>query len=980
MSQNTNRPSNILELKIYLDGLIDDLKEKMEANEKLEEEIKSLETSNNRFMNLWRNASAERDELKEQNAQYETAMEQVQAAEQKYLDEYNHLSSQHSALQQQHSALQEEVERFNKEYEDASKANVELYNEHEKLKLYEEGQIIVRDNLKTQVEECNRKYQALDALYKKLKAEGARPIIQECDDERKFLEDQCKEIINLWTKFKVKIETVSGIIEDKNNPRVKLLGNTLINSMKQTLKRFTDLANYILTLEPALKIKVGRDKLDCNTIYDHFTDLSTRLNERSLNDQQSDLINVFEDVQGQVRTYIRIRPLFAKEDGTIPEACVEAESKENSNKSIVKIVNCNNKDYFHEYAPLSVFGPDTYINNDVPTIFNHIKPIMDQTMNGYSILVFGYGVSGSGKTYVLLYDSNKDPSKSLFYLTIQDFIKKNSSINKVKVHHIFELYSKDKSEKSDLSFRCKGHIINLYNEFKFPENSVSKKFYSKIIERSIDTSLPNRVNPSLFTEENVTFTNSTYDERIRTLLQKIDKIRLDKQRIKETVKNPESSRSHLFIVIRFMVNDDTVGYCTFVDTAGREDPQAILDETFPGTRSFDYVKREYKITPATSMGTAYKTESNTSDLYGKLNPKLTKTLSYYLDVLREGVFINESINHLVWYFQKSGRPDASYKAYHISEIAIQESAIDTSSSSSGKSSASTKVDKPTTKVSGGVELNKIDATIFTDFKDRYLVEDPKGNVSYADLASAFKDYLALGTKNKTHLQSTISPQQIASELVLKSGILPTKLSDKNKELKSFRLKDPYIVQFVNKYFTDKDKSASFKLTDTVENAVYNTYKNFVTIPVLKGDFKKQLKFILSGGVSADSTTSDETIRGWKIKEIWKVNANIFDEKVYNNKKTFNTPELELYNKVTDSAHNLNNPVIESGLNDEVNKYLSNEKETSVAMVPILQYINDLPGTQAKPTKYLMFCMVRQECSECEQVNATLDFADLVKSS
>ncbi len=142
MSQNTNRPSNILELKIYLDGLIDDLKEKMEANEKLEEEIKSLENSNNRFMNLWRNASAERDELKEQNAQYETAMEQVQAAEQKYLDEYNLLSSQHSDLQQQHSALQEEVERFNKEYEDASKANVELYHEHEKLKLYEEGQII----------------------------------------------------------------------------------------------------------------------------------------------------------------------------------------------------------------------------------------------------------------------------------------------------------------------------------------------------------------------------------------------------------------------------------------------------------------------------------------------------------------------------------------------------------------------------------------------------------------------------------------------------------------------------------------------------------------------------------------------------------------------------------------------------------------------------------------------------------------------
>ena len=66
-----------------------------------------------------------------------------------------------------------------------------------------------------------------------------------------------------------------------------------------------------------------------------------------------------------------------------------------------------------------------------------LKDAILQATDGYSIIVFGYGYSGAGKSYTLLDDDKKE--SILFQFVNDDKIKKGSGIN-IELNKIYELY------------------------------------------------------------------------------------------------------------------------------------------------------------------------------------------------------------------------------------------------------------------------------------------------------------------------------------------------------------------------------------------------------------------------------------------------------------------------------------------------------------------------------------------------------------
>jgi len=162
---------------------------------------------------------------------------------------------------------------------------------------------------------------------------------------------------------------------------------------------------------------------------------------------------------------------------------------------------------------------------------------------GKSVNIFTYGYSGSGKTYTLFGDYNN--VEGLVQLSLNYL---NSLGVKIELSSIRELYGFINS-KSLANYFTIGKLGNiLYNSnSNFNENE-----QDFIISHSIN--------------RNISFID---------MIRNINSLRIRENRIKATMNNPESSRSHMFITFSIEYNN-VKSKLTFVDLAGVENPIDIL--------------------------------------------------------------------------------------------------------------------------------------------------------------------------------------------------------------------------------------------------------------------------------------------------------------------------------------------------------------------------------------------------------------------
>ena len=188
-----------------------------------------------------------------------------------------------------------------------------------------------------------------------------------------------------------------------------------------------------------------------------------------------------------------------------------------------------------------------------------LKDALLQVSQGYNITIFGYGYSGSGKTFTLLAGGDSREQRPLIENAYIDLKRKGRSDNaEVFISAAYELVGSFDYTKH--TGQLDSRINNLYVNKKRP---IQKS--KGILENNKGV---------------INWTDKGNIDSIKELLEKIETERKKTKTIKSTPNNPESSRSHLFIEIAYKKGKN-IKYLTFIDMAGIENPFEIAISIFP---------------------------------------------------------------------------------------------------------------------------------------------------------------------------------------------------------------------------------------------------------------------------------------------------------------------------------------------------------------------------------------------------------------
>lgn len=210
-----------------------------------------------------------------------------------------------------------------------------------------------------------------------------------------------------------------------------------------------------------------------------------------------------------------------------------------------------------------------------------------------------------------------------------------NDVKNIKVKYLFEQYI-DKFNPT--LNKIQGKIINLVREVpQLRKYSIDEtKEFSKYIKDFVDL-------------------NDIIVNDINKLTKILEEYRTKKNRIKKTPNNKVSSRSNLYIVFEITFNSGKTGYITIVDTAGKESPKDIYN-------TFINVNKG-RINLTTLLGPTGGIDLVEKYMKDEYKDNINYTPNNILEILKEGFYINECLNHMIYFFNK--------KNYRKTKISLQ---------------------------------------------------------------------------------------------------------------------------------------------------------------------------------------------------------------------------------------------------------------------------------------------------------------------
>ena len=409
--------------------------------------------------------------------------------------------------------------------------------------------------------------------------------------------------------------------------------------MNETLGKIKFIVDNI---EKILQIfELSKTKLDIGRLKNNYEKIKLEPDNDSKYEKLRNLLKeltVINENLGKVRVYIRVKPYDGNEnkikcevkDDTIKVTCGKMEESDGVAHSFYKIMNYD-------------------IGND--RLQGEISEIIQQIKIGKSIALFGYGLSGSGKTYTLLGKGSDTPG--ILHYIIDEF-------KEVTLEYAFEQYINE--------IQVGGYGIN---------RNKLESLNGKIIDLkgNMNTIFKSKNKDEIIIKEDDC--KIRYRHEINPILAIINNHRIKQGRIKHTPNNPESSRSTLYLIFKM-----GEVYVIIIDSAGRELPVEIKNEYFlfdsgtpPEIHQFLNVNMTNpKDRPQVETffnGLSNKLESlikikkkdkeiNDKIKYFKeISKQNIGNLSMIQTILKEGYYINETLNHLVFFLNK--RIDDSYE-------------------------------------------------------------------------------------------------------------------------------------------------------------------------------------------------------------------------------------------------------------------------------------------------------------------------------
>lgn len=304
-------------------------------------------------------------------------------------------------------------------------------------------------------------------------------------------------------------------------------------------------------------------------------------------------INDFEDISGSVRVYVRINDYSINSGETLTTYIKTNKEGKCENEVVFNKSLCAMGSGTETYGPFygvfmcmnnqMLYNGDTFNLNsckDPQGIIRYtdrqylcnleargIRSTIRQVLDGYRIAVFGYGYSGSGKTYTL-YGSGVE-SPGIVQIALNEI---KNELRGIDIVSIRELYGQGSiRDKTDYPLRMKGaqgddYYIKKFKEIKGDPNiEMNNLKLSDILTIRGDT---------------ISLNMNNVDAAIAFINQKLTLDRMITGRVKATPNNPESSRGHLFVTFR--LHKKSGGYGDFIvcDMGGIEDVGAIVESYF----------------------------------------------------------------------------------------------------------------------------------------------------------------------------------------------------------------------------------------------------------------------------------------------------------------------------------------------------------------------------------------------------------------
>lgn len=280
---------------------------------------------------------------------------------------------------------------------------------------------------------------------------------------------------------------------------------------------------------------------------------------------------------------------------------------------------------------------------------------------GQNLIIFGYGYSGSGKTYTL--DKLRDVVLHSGY--------------DLKLEDVFEIYAKNPDAYSEaFAMRRMGEagqefyiknsqfspLYQYFNALDESEKDNRKRMFDILTKPHAETTKDIKNYPS--------YVNMPKDDTITSVLETVHKIRRTLWRIKPTKNNRFSSRSHLFYTLRVSdIAKGKVAKVTFVDMGGRETPVDMVKTVVKDSVGVFNLSSIMKGASIPKLTVPFYEGFEESDGYPVINGKLCNSstcIKILADTINEGVMINETINQLQYFIERHA------KKKRKDEISIEE--------------------------------------------------------------------------------------------------------------------------------------------------------------------------------------------------------------------------------------------------------------------------------------------------------------------
>jgi hypothetical protein len=501
--------------------------------------------------------------------------------------------------------------------------------------------------VKKELEACNINVEQYLFFYKKMK---------QLEDVTRLLEQNTR-IDKIESK--IKLQEKEQLIRQKAD-ELNQLSSDKLEEMRQKYPEMTQ--DVPITLENAAAMKANMGSLCQN-----YPLIKLKSDVASFD---KDVSNIKEDVYGTVRVYVKMRgglksssKVYDIVDATTPSKVLfKSDGSENICKqqekcaSFKKVKTSSNKTFGNFF---DVFHAKKN-NNDT---FETMRGLFDQVVeDGYTTVFFGYGYSGSGKTHVLLNEDLQRDGYGLVLQAIQYYIDKDPSIV-IELKEVNELFVNLPEFTFTTEYvRLSGKLVPVYSK------DSTKTVVGGNILREVLKSDENNIEIQRICNE---FNQKPSVDAMVKIAGDLNKIRRDAGRIKATINNPDSSRSHLFLHLSIKKGGQH-GNIILCDMAGSEDPLEILNKSSVKVEGNDILLKSVIPLGAQSLYLSYDHMTKSGERlrnhdnfktffkkYSVAKPQVVndtfkedvvaKSMSV-LNTSIEGMFINETLNHIKWYF------------------------------------------------------------------------------------------------------------------------------------------------------------------------------------------------------------------------------------------------------------------------------------------------------------------------------------------